>query len=598
MGINAGLAERFDEIARMLDVLGEDRFRVNAHAKAARVIRELSFDLEPIAHDEAELTEIEGIGKKTAAKIAEFVDTGDIAEHAELRQRVPAGLLGLLDLQGLGPKTVRQLWEELGVEGIDDLKRALEEGSLGGLKGMGAKTIENIKQAVAFAESAGGRLHLGVALPVAESIVARLGAAEGVERVAYAGSLRRGKETIGDVDVLAVADDAERAHELFTSMESVRRVIASGRKKSSVRVAIGGEDGRFGDESGGDGRSVQVDLRVVPAESWGAALMYFTGSKEHNVRLREIAIRRGCTLNEYGLFEEAPGDERTPPQDRGVAPIAGSTEREVYEALDLAYIPPELREDRGELALEQTPRLIEIEDIKAELHAHTTASDGGLRLEDLIEAARQRGFHTIAVTDHSRSAVQANGLSDERLREQIERVRRTDGKHEDIHVLAGAEVDIHADGSLDYEDDLLAELDIVVASPHAALAQDATRATARLIRAIEHPAVRVLGHPTGRLIDRRPGLEPAMDEIIAAAREHDVALEINAHWLRLDLRDTHVRAVVEGGGLVAIDCDVHGRGDFENLRYGVLTGRRGWLGPDQCVNCWSAQRLRSWLERG
>lgn len=263
----------------------------------------------------------------------------------------------------------------------------------------------------------------------------------------------------------------------------------------------------------------------------------------------------------------------------------------------MAFVPPELREDRGELSAEIPDDLIELADIKAELHAHTTASDGLLSLEQLVEGARQRGFHTIAVTDHSKSAVQANGLSVDRLRAQIEQVHAFNQSAKDITVLAGSEVDILADGSLDYDDDLLAELDMIVASPHAALSQDPKAATRRLIRALEHPLVRVLGHPTGRLINRRPGLEPAMDEIIAAAKEHDVALEINAHWMRLDLRDRHVRAAVEGGALLAIDCDVHASEDFDNLRYGVLTGRRGWLPKDRCVNTWSKAKLHNWLKR-
>lgn len=596
MGFNDALADRLEQMARMLQLLDSDRFRVNAHDKAARVIREHPEDLRTLAHDPEALTRIEGIGAKTASKLAEFADSGDIAEHAQLRDRVPIGLLELFEIQGLGPKTIRQLWQELGVTGLDALKAALAQGDLDGLKGMGSKTIENIRNAIEHMESSQGRLHLGVAMPIAEAIVGRLCEITGVSRVAFAGSLRRGRETIGDIDVLAVAQDPARAHEALTDMDGVQRVLARGTKKSSVIIGIGREADRWGPVEDAR-RGVQVDLRVVPEASWGAALMYFTGSKDHNVKLRERAIKRGLTLNEYGLFEEDPDDSQSPPQDRGLDPTAGKTEQEVYAALGLPLIPPELREDRGELSLDRVPELIEVGDIRAELHAHTTASDGGLVLEDLVAQAASRGYHTIAITDHSRSSVQAGGLSPERLAEQIERVRLVDAEHPSIRVLAGSEVDIHADGSLDYHDDLLSELDIVVASPHAALTQDAGKATARLIRAIEHPAVRILGHPTGRLIARREGLSPALDEIIAAAREHDVALEINAHWMRLDLRDTHVRAVVEAGALIAINCDVHARTDFDNLRYGVLTARRGWLGPDSCVNTWDADRLCGWLAR-
>ncbi|MBL8757512.1 MAG: DNA polymerase/3'-5' exonuclease PolX, partial [Phycisphaerae bacterium] len=341
------------------------------------------------------------------------------------------------------------------------------------------------------------------------------------------------------------------------------------------------------------GKSVQVDLRVVPEASWGSALMYFTGSKDHNVRLRERALKMGLTLNDYGLFPN--DDHETPPQERGIKPVASRTEQEVFKALGLPYIPPELREDRGEVALKKTPTLVEVADIRAELHAHTAASDGELSIEDLARAAMARGFHTLAVTDHSKSSVIANGLSPERLRTHAAAVRAA-GKHiKGITLLAGSEVDILADGSLDYDDDLLGTLDVVVASPHTALSQAPELATRRLLRAVEHPMVHILGHPTGRLILRRSGLSPDMGAIIAAAVEHRVALEINAHWMRLDLRDTHVKAAVDAGCLIAINCDVHASSDFDNLRFGVLTGRRGWLPPEQCVNTWAADRLHEWL---
>ncbi|MCA9288828.1 MAG: PHP domain-containing protein, partial [Phycisphaerales bacterium] len=392
-------------------------------------------------------------------------------------------------------------------------------------------------------------------------------------------------------------------------------VIVSGESKSSVRMAIDLDAASDADRdiaatSSADSptaeaasptaatseRTIQVDLRVVPEASWGAALMYFTGSKEHNVRLRERALKAGRSLNEYGLYPN--DDDPAPPHKRGIKPIAGASEEEVYKAFSLPVIAPELREDRGEIDAAQRntlPRLIELGDIKAELHAHTTASDGALSIEQLTGEAKRRGFHTIAVTDHSKSSVIANGLQPDRLREHAKAVRRAAAATKGITILVGAEVDILADGSLDYDDDTLALLDVVVASPHVALSQDAKTATKRLLKAIEHPRVNILGHPTGRLIGRRAGLEPAMDEIIAAAMQHDVALEINAHWMRLDLRDTHVRAAVEAGCLIAIDCDVHAPTDYDNLGYGVLTARRGWLTAEQCVNCWDHNRLHDWL---
>jgi DNA polymerase (family 10) len=394
------------------------------------------------------------------------------------------------------------------------------------------------------------------------------------------------------VDVLVATDKPQVVHKAFVQTPGVEQVLASGESKSSVRVRAGLEGGAWAPEAKG-APLVQVDLRTLPPVSWGAGLMYFTGSKEHNVRLRERALKRGLTLNEYGLYPE--DEDETPPQHRGVKPRASRTEEEVYAALGLPWIPPEIREDRGELALKKTPRLVEVADIRAELHAHTTESDGSMTLEELVRQARSRGFHTIGVTDHSRSSVQANGLSVDRLRAQRVRVAELAERTKGIRVLCGSEVDIHPDGRLDYEDETLAELDIVIASPHSSLTQDAKKATKRLVRAIEHPLVHVLGHPTGRLINRRRGLEPDMGEIVAAAKEHNVALEINAHWLRLDLRDSHVRMAVESGCLIAINCDVHAPVDLDHLRYGVLTGRRGWLTPDLCVNAWSAAKLAKWL---
>jgi DNA polymerase (family 10) len=598
MSFNSDLAEVFEQMAQLLELTGANRFRVNAHAKAARVVGDHAGDLEPLAHDAAALTALDGIGKGTAEKIAEFAGTGAIAEHRELLDAVPPGLLTVMEVPGLGPKTVKLLWDELGVTDLGSLKAALDSEAILALPRMGKKSVDKIRESLAFAERAGGRLLLGMARPLADLLVERMEAVEGVTRCAFAGSMRRGRETIGDIDILVAADDPARAHAAFREQAGVVQVIASGETKTSVRLELPADFGRWRGIAEGDSPTVQADLRVVPESAWGAALMYFTGSKNHNVRLRERAIRRGMTLNEYGLFPESPTEKAEgPPQARGIAPAASATEEEIYAALDLPWLAPEIREDRGELDADGAPGLVGVADIRAELHAHTTESDGSLPLADLVGTAAARGFHTIAVTDHSRSSVQANGLSVERLgaqREAIEALRaQTDG----IAILHGSEVDILSDGSLDYDDETLAWLDIVVASPHAALSQDPKKATARLLRAIANPRVNILGHPTGRIIGRRKGLEPAMDEIIAAALEHDVALEINAHWLRLDLRDTHVRAAVDAGCLIAIDCDVHAAGDFDNIRFGVQTGRRGWLPADRCVNTWPAEKLHAWLAK-
>ena len=593
MSRNGEIAKLFDEISQMLELLGEDRFRVGAHAKAARVIESLTENICELAGDKKALTAIEGIGAKTADKITEFCEKGKITEHEALGKKVPSGLLDIMKVPGLGPKTVKLMWDEMGITSLEDLKKALDDECLADLPRMGEKTIENIRSALKFTERSSQRLPLGRALPVAEYFVEQISKVKEVKEAAYAGSLRRGQETIGDIDILVATSKAAPVHEAFGRLDGIEQVLVAGETKSSVRVRASIEKGKFKDKKGGP--LVQVDLRTVPADSFGAALLYFTGAKAHNVRLRERAIKRKMTLNEYGLFKD--DGKGAAPQSRGAKPVASKTERDIYDALDIPYLPPEVREDRGEFDAEETPELIELDDIKCELHAHTRASDGGMPLEELVKQAKQRGFHTIAVTDHSKSSIQANGLSVERLLEQIDEVHQLAKKTKGIKILAGSEVDIMVDGKLDYDDDVLAQLDHVVASPHTVLSQDDKAATKRLIKAIEHPSVRILGHPTGRLIGRREGLSPDMKKVIDAAVANDTALELNAHWHRLDLRDTHLRACVEAGCLIAINCDVHSPSDFDNLRYGILTARRGWVPAELCINTWGVRKLGSWLKR-
>ncbi len=655
MSVNTALSERFALIAKMTDLLGEDAFRALAYAKASRLIGDLAVDLEPVARAadaKKQLTALDGIGPKIADKIIEFVATGKIAELDELHGEIPPGLLAIMEIPGLGPKTVAVLWKQGGVESVADLKRIVADGSILSLPRMGEKAVAKIKESIAITEQAADgpkRLRLGLAVPIAERIVQRLEKVNGVKHVAFGGSARRGKETVGDIDILVSTtthSSAAAASAAFLAMPEVRHVLAAGDSKSSVRFALKHDMGRWeSDQPDGAAEegTIQVDLRVIDEGAWGSALMYFTGSKDHNVKLRERASKMDMTLNEYGLFPE-PHSEPTgasprsssseprgvsprnelPPQKRGVMPIASKTEADVYAALGLAWIPPEMREDRGELAAFELshqqhperkrgakspagkgaaspaspsapPTPISLSDIKSELHAHTTASDGSMSIEELARAAKQRGFHTIAVTDHSKSSAIAGGISPERLAEHIKAIHAARKKVDGISILAGSEVDILADGSLDYDDDLLATLDVVVASPHASLRQEPAVATERLLKAIRHPLVHILGHPTGRLLDKRRGLSPDMSQIIAAAKQHNVALEINAHWMRLDLRDTHVRAAVEAGALIAIDCDVHEKEDFDNLRYGIATARRGWLAAEGCINAWDAKKLHDWL---
>ena len=581
MSANQELARIFGQMATGLELLGANRFRVNAHQRVARLLRDITTDVGDLVAEDPKtavkrLSELPGVGKGTAQKIVEYLDSGRVAEHQELLEKVPRGLFDVLEIPGLGPKLVKLMWEELEVTSLADLKAQLDSPDLLQLPLMGPKKVDNIRKAIEFAEKAGDRTPIGKARPVALDLEEQLKQIPGVRRVQYAGSLRRGRETIGDLDFLVACEDAEAVREAFCAGPDVTQVLARGETKCSVRLETGGV-------------VLQADLRIVPDEAYGSALMYFTGSKEHNVRMREIAIKQGKRLNEYGLFSGT--DER--PQDRGEAPLAVEEEA-IYADLGLPFVAPELREDRGEF--EGVPeRLIELSDIRAELHAHTTASDGKLSIEELALEAKGRGFHTLAVTDHSQSAVIANGLSPDRLRRHIEAVREVDAKIDGITVLAGSEVDILSDGRLDYEDDLLAELDVVVASPHAALGQDPKTATERLLRAIRHPLVHIVGHPTGRIILRREGLSPDMNALFEAAVECDTVLELNANWKRLDLRDSHLRSALGQGCKVAIDTDAHHRKHFDFLIYGVLTARRAGVEPEHCINTWDAERLHGWL---
>lgn len=590
MSTNTELARIFDEMSKVLELTGANSFRVSAHARVARELNDLATDVSELADDPKKLTAVEGIGAGSAKKIIEYVNTGKVSEHDELLEKIPRGLLEVLDIPGLGPKTVKLLWESAGVEDLDSLAAKLDAGELEGLPRMGAKTVENIRASMKFRESSQQRIRLGKALPLAELIVEHLRNVKGAQQVEYAGSVRRGRETIGDIDILASSTDPETLSATFVEMPGVVQVSAAGETKSSIRLEGG----------------VQVDLRVVDADSFGAAMMYFTGSKQHNVSLRERAIKKGLRLNEYGLFPD-DGEHDEPPQRRGVKPVAAATEQDVYAALDLPWFPPEIREDRGELSLAETPDLIERSDVKCDLHAHTTASDGRMTIQELAEAAKALGYHTVAITDHSKASAQANGLEVDRLKEHIEAIRAANATIKGITLLAGSEVDILADGHLDYEDDVLAELDIVVASPHVALSQDSAAATKRLVRAISHPLVHILGHPSGRMINRREGLELEINALIEAAIEHDTALELNANPMRLDLRDAHIRAAVEAGGaggaassgggaLISINTDAHAPDQFDLMRYGILTARRGWLTAQSCINTWTNQKLAKWLK--
>lgn len=577
---NPHLVALFRQWADVLEILGADKFKVIAYQKTSRILEDVTVDLATVPREQ--LAKIPGIGKGSATRIAEYLDTGRIAEFENAVAQVPPGVLQMLDVPGLGAKTAAKFWQQCNVTTIAQLETALQDGSLNCIKGFGPKKAEQLLKNLRFVGTAGQRTRIGKALPIAEALVAHLATVTGAEQVTYAGSLRRGQETIGDLDLLVAADakHAKAISEAFVSFAGVTEVILQGETKTSIRL---------------DG-DLQADLRIVPPSSYGAALMYFTGSKEHNVRLRERARKQKLTLNEYGLYPESRAGEKT--ADRG-EPVASRTEEDIYGTLGLAWIPPELREDRGEVALAEAgdlPTLIERGDIQAELHTHTTASDGVWTIREIAAFAIERGYHTLAITDHSRGQAQANGLTIDRLERHIVAVREVAAELKGkLRLLAGSEVDILSDGKLDYPDELLAELDVVVASPHAALSQDPAKATARLLKAIANPYVTILGHPTGRLVGRREGLSPDIAALCKAAAERGIALEINANSYRLDLRDSHARAALEAGCKLAINTDAHGPGDMDQLRYGILTARRAGATARDVVNCLSADALATWI---
>ncbi|HPM22873.1 MAG TPA: DNA polymerase/3'-5' exonuclease PolX, partial [Phycisphaerae bacterium] len=556
---NADIARAFAEIADLLEIQGADAFRVNSYRRVARTLEDLASDIHDVAA-RGELASLPGVGKSSAQKIQELLDTGRIAMRDELTAAVPESLLALLSIPSVGPKKVALLWKERGITSVADLKAAIEAGRLDGLKGFGAKSIEQIARGIEFLERSAGRTRLGEGWAVANQLRAALAEMKGVTRVEAAGSLRRGRETIGDLDLLCIAADGETIIRQFTELPGVMQVLGAGGTKGSVLVSTP------------RGRTVQVDLRVVPAESFGAAWQYFTGSKEHNVRLRELAVKRGWSLNEYGLTE-------------GKKVIASRTEEDIYAALDLPWIPPELREDRDEFEPGAVPDdLLTLEHIRGDLHMHTYASDGRNTIEEMAAAAKARGYKYICITDHSPASAIANGLKPARLRAHIKDVRAAAEKVKGLTVWIGTEVDIHADGTLDYPDELLAELDFVTASIHAGMGSDMAANTRRTLAAMSNPHVHCIGHPTGRLINERDAMPLDMEAIAREAARTGTALEINANYYRLDLKDQHARLARDLGATILINTDAHATDQLEQMEFGVITARRAGLRKGDVLN--------------
>jgi DNA polymerase (family 10) len=472
----------------------------------------------------------------------------------------------------MGPKKVALVHAELGVKNLDDLKKVIASGAMEKLPGLGTTSVKKIAEGIAFLERSGGRTPLGIALPIAEVFLDRVRALRGVKQAELAGSLRRGVDTIGDIDIVCDAADGEKVIKQFVAFEGVKRVLAAGATKGSVTIELDA------------GKELQIDLRVVESDSYGAALQYFTGSKEHNVRLRERAIAKKWRLNEYGLFD-------------GEKSIAGKREADIYKKLGLPCLPPELREDRGELDLKETPELVTVEDIRGDLHVHTVASDGRCTIEEMAAAAKERGYEYIAICDHSKSSTIANGLSIERMVEHMAKIRAVAKKTKGIAILVGCECDILANGSLDYPDEILAECDWVVASIHSALGSTKHSPTERTLAAIANPHVSTIGHPTGRLLNKRAPMELDMAAVVEAAAKNRTILEINSSWQRLDLKDIHVRMALDRGVTLGINTDAHHTDQLAQMRFGVLTARRGGATKADIVNCLSLAGLRKRIER-
>jgi len=563
--LNEEVAGLLREYAELTQITGGDVFRARNYEKAARSVRGWGEDISQL--DAEGLRVIPGVGASIAAKIAEYLATGRIAALDELRAKIPAGVLELTRVPGLGPKRALQLNHDLGVSSVDELAAAVKAGRLEGLAGFGARSEERIASGIEVYRQGRERVLLDVALHTATTMVEALSAVPGCQRCAYAGSLRRWRETVGDVDILAAADDSAP---LMASFSAGHQVIASGPTKTSIRMPEG----------------LQVDLRVVPLDAWGAALQYFTGSQAHNVAVRQIAVRQKLKLSEYGLFDTETGEL-----------IVSRTEEEVYARLGLAWIPPAMREDHGEVeaaARGQIPRLVRQKDLRGDLHTHTDLTDGVASLEDMVGAAVRKGYEYYAITDHAPNLF-FQRMTDEKMLAQREQVRALDAPLELLH---GTELNIAPDGSVDWDEDFLAGFDLCVASVHSNFDQPRAEMTRRFVTACENPRVHIIGHPLTRRIGRRPPVDVDFGELFRACARTGTALEINASPQRLDLPSDHIRAARDAGVVFAIDSDAHSVADQGNLPYGVGTAQRGWLTPDDVINTWPLDRLRAFLRKG
>ena len=571
---NQVIANIFYQIADMLDIKGEIEFKSRAYRKAAQIIETLEEDLEDVYKREGKegLRKIPGIGEGLAKKIAELIETNKLQYFENLKKEIPESIIELMDIPSLGPKKVAVLYKKLGITNVEQLKRACEEGKLRGLDGFGEITERNILRGIEMLKGAKERVLLGVAFEDGTRYVDYLKKNPHIKKISIAGSLRRMKETIGDIDILAVSDNADDVMEYFVNYPNVREVLAKGRTKSSIIL----DDG------------LQVDLRVVEDKSYGAALQYFTGSKSHNIKLRTIAIKKGLKINEYGVFDKDTDKY-----------IAGRTEEEVYKSLGLPYIEPELREDRGEIEAAQKnrlPKLVRYDEIKGDFHVHSNWSDGLNSIEDIVRYALKLGYRFIAITDHSQSLKVAGGLTEEQLREKRKEIEMIQERYPDIKIFFGTECDIKADGKLDYSNDLLDEFDIVCAAIHSKFKMSEKEMTERIINAIQNEYVKILAHPTGRLIGKRDAYEVDLEKVIDAAIENNVLLEINAFPDRIDLNDINIRIAKEKGARFTIGTDAHAVDHLRFIRFGIAAARRGWLEKKDVLNTYPVEEIEKILK--
>lgn len=577
---NREIADIFARCADMLQIRGDNIHRVLSYRRASETIRSLPRDLRVISAEGA-LTDLSYIGKTIAAKIDEMLETGELDFYNRLKAEIPEGLVDIMHINGVGPKKAKLFWERLDISSIDELQVAANAGKLAELPGMGAKSQQKILDGIEALARQTGRASIGDARPAAQAILDLLLELPEAQEGALAGSIRRGRETIGDVDILIASDNAEPIMDRFVGMENVARVLGHGPTKSSVELLSG----------------LQVDVRVLEKARWGTALNYFTGSLQHNVKMRQIALDQSLSLNEHAL---SPVDESKTIIE-SAEKILCDTEEKLYARLGLQYVPPELREDSGEIeaAREQRlPTLITIDDIVADLHMHSDWSDGKNTIREMAEACMKLGRQYIVITDHSRSLGIANGLSIERLLAQAEEVRQLNAELGDkIQVLAGTEMDIKADGSLDYPDEILAQMDFVIASLHSGLGQKREQVTKRLLNAILNPHVHMIGHPSARQFPNRDEVDADWDAVLAAAREHDTILEINANPLRLDLKPELARMAKDLGVSLAISTDAHRVAQLDLMDFGVTNARRGWVEARHVVNTWPFDKFSQWLAR-